>query len=245
MITDLKCIKFILHFKRTPTNTLCFTESEDVGRQLERHFSVFAWTDLIFVYSPATANTEILTCLPSLKLLALILLCEADIYLTADDVLTFVGNNTHSDHFKLLREDGSSLLIGARNIVYNLTMSDLTENTEMRITWNPRSRDKELCLVKGKSGDDCNNYIRVLAKVDSEELLVCGTNAYNPRCRNYSRNNGSVYEVTKEYSGKGYCPYDPRHNSTSIYTGESGLSITFCTSGYQPCFVVKSSNFPT
>lgn len=135
-----------------------------------------------------------------------------------DDVLTFVGNNTHSDHFKLLREDGNSLLIGARNVVYNLTLSDLTENTEMRISWNPRDRDRELCLVKGKSGDDCNNYIRVLARTHSEGLLVCGTNAYNPRCRNYSRNNGSVYEVTKEYSGKGYCPSDPRHNSTSIYT---------------------------
>ena len=46
----------------------------------------------------------------------------------AEDVLTFVGNITHSDHFKLLREDGSSLLIGARNVVYNLTLADLTEN---------------------------------------------------------------------------------------------------------------------
>jgi len=157
-----------------------------------------------------------------------------------DDVLTFVGNNTHSDHFKLLREDGSSLLIGARNIVYNLTMSDLTENTEMRITWNPRSRDKELCLVKGKSGDDCNNYIRVLAKVDSEELLVCGTNAYNPRCRNYSRNNGSVYEVTKEYSGKGYCPYDPRHNSTSIYTDGELYSGTVSDFSGSDALIIKN-----
>ena len=32
----------------------------------------------------------------------------------ADGVLTFSGNHTHSDHFKLLREDGESVLIGAR-----------------------------------------------------------------------------------------------------------------------------------
>ena len=148
----------------------------------------------------------------------------------ADDVLTFSGNITHSDHFKLLREDGSSLLIGARNVVYNLTLADLTENLEQRISWEPEVRDRNLCLMKGKSGEDCNNYIRVLAVVDTDELLVCGTNAYNPLCRNYSRNNGSVYEVTKEYSGKGYCPYDPRHNSTSIYTGKSvGLSIIITT----------------
>lgn len=106
-------------------------------------------------------------------------------------------------------------------MVYNLSLTDLTENEEMRITWNSLNRDRETCFLKGKSLDDCNNYIRVLAKADEDELLVCGTNAYNPRCRNYARrNNQTVYEVTREFSGKGYCPYDPRHNSTAIYAGK-------------------------
>ena len=94
---------------------------------------------------------------------------------------------------------------------------------------------------KGKSDDDCNNYIRVLAKVDADQLLICklslschtscytscysgGTNAYNPRCRNYARNNESVYEVIREFSGKGYCPYDPTNNSTAIYAGKKWAS---------------------
>ena len=42
----------------------------------------------------------------------------------------FLGNQTHTDHFKLLKKDGSSLLIGARNVVYNLTLPSLSENTE-------------------------------------------------------------------------------------------------------------------
>ena len=104
--------------------------------------------------------------------------------------------------------------------MYNLTLSDLTENTEMRISWNPRDRDRELCLVKGKSGDDCNNYIRVLARQDNHSLLVCGTNSYNPRCRSYLMNKDGSYEVAREQSGRGYCPYDPRHNSTFMFTGE-------------------------
>ena len=135
-------------------------------------------------------------------------------------VHTFLGNQTHTDHFKLLNQDGGSLLIGARNVVYNISLGDLSENTGQRIEWSSRDRDTELCLVKGKSEDDCNNYIRVLAKVDSDQLLVCGTNAYNPRCRNYARNNESVYEVIREFSGKGYCPYDPTNNSTAIYAGK-------------------------
>lgn len=136
----------------------------------------------------------------------------------AGEVRSFLGNQTHTDHFKLLRQDGDSLLIGARNIVYNISLPDLKENLEQRITWNSRERDTELCLVKGKSEDDCNNYIRVLAKTSSNQLLVCGTNSYNPRCRYYRPDERGVYGVEKEFSGKGFCPYNPRHNSTSIFT---------------------------
>ena len=67
--------------------------------------------------------------------------------------------------------------------------------------------------------DDCQNYIRVLAQTDDGRLLVCGTNAYNPKCRYYSHNSSHT-NVDEEFSGKGFCPYDPRHNSTSLYTGK-------------------------
>ena len=66
---------------------------------------------------------------------------------------------------------------------------------------------------------DCQNYIRVLAKTEDDRLLVCGTNAYDPRCRYYSHNETHT-SVDQEFSGKGFCPYDPRHNSTFLYTGK-------------------------
>lgn len=44
------------------------------------------------------------------------------------DIQKFIGNSSHSDHFKLLESDGNVLLVGARNIVYNLSLSDLQEN---------------------------------------------------------------------------------------------------------------------
>ena len=66
---------------------------------------------------------------------------------------------------------------------------------------------------------DCQNYIRVLAKTKDGRLLVCGTNAYNPKCRFYSHNETS-YSVDREFSGRGFCPYDPRHNSTYLYAGK-------------------------
>ena len=34
--------------------------------------------------------------------------------------------------------------------------------------------------------DECQNYIRVLAQPDPSNLLVCGTNSFNPKCRTYT-----------------------------------------------------------
>ena len=72
---------------------------------------------------------------------------------------------------------------------------------------------------------DCQNYIRVLAKTKDGRLLVCGTNAYNPKCRFYSHNETS-YSVDREFSGRGFCPYDPRHNSTYLYAGKEKMDLT-------------------
>ena len=61
-------------------------------------------------------------------------------------------------------------------------------------------------------------------------LFICGTNAYNPKCRYYkiskvnnkddTLQNGTSVFFEKEVSGKGFCPNDPKHNSTFIYAGE-------------------------
>ena len=47
-----------------------------------------------------------------------------------DSVRRFLGNQTHQDYFKLLRQDGDTLIIGARNVIYNVSLPDLTENVE-------------------------------------------------------------------------------------------------------------------
>ncbi len=78
----------------------------------------------------------------------------------------------------------------------------------------------------------------MLAQTDPTNLLVCGTNSFNPKCRTYSaaaaaagnevgeeeeeeeEDGGALFRPRHEFSGKGFCPYDPRHNSTAIFTGE-------------------------
>lgn len=73
--------------------------------------------------------------------------------------------------------------------------------------------------------ENCQNYIRILNVVTPGKILVCGTNAYKPRCRYYvlSANGQHYTHIGAEKSGQGICPYDPKHNSTSTFVGKYPL----------------------
>ena len=61
----------------------------------------------------------------------------------------FRGNTTHRDYFKLLREDTGSVLVGARNIIYNLSLVDLTENIqEVRPGLSNKKNFNIFCIKK-------------------------------------------------------------------------------------------------
>ncbi|XP_055903183.1 semaphorin-1A isoform X3 [Eupeodes corollae] len=131
-----------------------------------------------------------------------------------EDVLKFLGNDTVLDHFKLVTKDGNSLLVGARNVVYNLSIHDLTE--QQRLLWSSPENDVKMCVMKGKDDEACQNYIRILVVTSPGRLLVCGTNSFRPECTSYVINaNNYSLEATK--SGQAVCPYDPKHNSTSVF----------------------------
>jgi len=157
-----------------------------------------------------------------------------------EDLSEFHGNSSHTDHFKLLKEDGTSVLVGARNVIYNLSLPNLIEYTEERIHWSCTLEDKANCDLKGKSYADCQNYIRVLSVISPSRLLVCGTNCYNPLCRHYQLQNGQ-YQVEKEFSGKGYAPYDPRHNSTSLYTSGNLFAATVADFSGTDSLIIKNN----
>merc|ERR1712029_362522 len=102
-----------------------------------------------------------------------------------DEVERFKGNKTTIDNFKLMEMDDKTILIGATNNVFFINPTDLTEYHHLRIEWHPSSTDFELCAIKGKTKAECQNHIRVVAKLTKEKLLLCGTHSYRPRCRHY------------------------------------------------------------
>ncbi|CAG0880688.1 unnamed protein product [Cyprideis torosa] len=140
----------------------------------------------------------------------------------AEEVQGFLGNESSVDHFKLLSRDGErNLLIGARNMIYNISLPDLNEVG--RIHWYSTSEDIQTCRFKGRTPEECMNYIRVLIQKPGVEegqrrkLLVCGTNSYKPLCREYTQNSEGNFDEAPPFDGRGLCPFNPKHNSTATF----------------------------
>lgn len=99
--------------------------------------------------------------------------------------ISFTGNASFSDHFIVLNQDENSIILGGRNLIYNLSIIDFTERKQNRIYWPSSDAHDQLCIVKGKKIDDCQNYIRILFHTEPMKLKICGTNSYKPLCRTY------------------------------------------------------------
>lgn len=88
---------------------------------------------------------------------------------------------------------------------------------------------------------DCQNYIRVYARLPDNRIMICGTNSYKPLCRVYVKHTDdasgksvTTTEMVNELEAQGRCPYNPTHNSTYVYTGMNIFVVLF---------LVKQSRF--
>ena len=69
--------------------------------------------------------------------------------------------------------------------LYNLTASKL--HIQHQLSWEVDSTEKARCHSYGKLEEECHNYVRLMASLNahSDRFLLCGTNAYSPKCREY------------------------------------------------------------
>ncbi|KAI2663231.1 Semaphorin-5B [Labeo rohita] len=117
-----------------------------------------------------------------------------------------------------------TLLLNPLNVQRNPEKGDALEADLTRICQNPATEwgvdesTRRSCQSKGKTEDECQNYVRVLL-LNGSRLFTCGTNAFMPICT--TRPITDVSSVLESISGVARCPYDPRHNSTAMIT-ESG-----------------------
>uniref|UniRef100_A0A8C8AU56 Semaphorin 6B n=1 Tax=Otus sunia TaxID=257818 RepID=A0A8C8AU56_9STRI len=113
-----------------------------------------------------------------------------------------------------------TLFIGDRDNVYRVSLEP-TGAGEMRyhrkLTWRSNQHDISICRMKGKHEAECRNFVKVLLVRNESLLFVCGTNAFNPVCANYSMD--TLEPIGDNISGMARCPYDPKHANVALFTG--------------------------
>lgn len=130
------------------------------------------------------------------------------------------GGGTQRLNIQRILKVNRTLFIGDRDNVYRVSLEP-TGAGEMRyhrkLTWRSNQHDISICRMKGKHEAECRNFIKVLLVRNESLLFVCGTNAFNPVCANYSMD--TLEPIGDNISGMARCPYDPKHANVALFTG--------------------------
>ncbi|KAK2868450.1 hypothetical protein Q7C36_000321 [Tachysurus vachellii] len=125
----------------------------------------------------------------------------------------------------LLMEDEGVLILGAREAIFALDLNNITHKKAM-VKWSVTSEMQRNCIFKGKTQTECHNYIRILHKMSSDTMFVCGTNAFNPTCDIMSYKDGKLTLEGKQEDGRGMCPFDPFQRCASEFVDGQLYSAT-------------------
>ncbi|KAK0135433.1 Semaphorin-4F [Merluccius polli] len=138
-------------------------------------------------------------------------------------------------NFSTFLLDGSSgmLFIGAKDAILAVDTNNLNRAPHV-ITWDVPEERRKSCKGKGKTEEDCNNYIRLLEFLDDGRIYVCGTYAFDPQCAFLNRSSFSLEQreegEIKMETGKGKCPFEPSQHYTAVMAG--GILYTAATSNF-------------
>ena len=130
-----------------------------------------------------------------------------------DDMRVFLGEN-----FGTMFVDAPKrkFYVGGKNIFYAFDLNyALDDASNVRnFTWFATEEAIDTCLLKGHARWECENYIRVLLRLNENgTLLVCGTNSQAPRCRYFEDERLENYV---EEDGKERCPFRPSEKNTAL-----------------------------
>ncbi|KAK2914179.1 hypothetical protein QQF64_029940 [Cirrhinus molitorella] len=142
----------------------------------------------------------------------------------------FSGVNNFST-FLLDRVSGM-LYLGAQDAVIAVDTANLSKRK--MIEWSVPEEKRKSCVAKGKTEDDCKNYVRLLEFLGDGHIYACGTFAFDPQCAfiNISSFTLETHEdgSIKMETGKGKCPFEPSQHYTAVMAG--GILYTAATSNF-------------
>ncbi|XP_005166611.1 semaphorin-4F isoform X1 [Danio rerio] len=131
----------------------------------------------------------------------------------------------------LLHSESGMLYLGARDAVI---VVDTAKLSKKMIEWSVPEDRRKSCVAKGKTEDDCRNYVRLLEFLDDGRIYACGTFAFDPQCAFINISTFSLEKqddgFIKMETGKGKCPFEPSQPYTAVMAG--GILYTAVTSNF-------------
>uniref|UniRef100_H0WBU3 Semaphorin 5B n=1 Tax=Cavia porcellus TaxID=10141 RepID=H0WBU3_CAVPO len=129
-----------------------------------------------------------------------------------------VGASTRCGVLRACQQAYDFCFCFCRNYLFRLSLANvsLLQATE----WASNEDTRRSCQSKGKTEEECQNYVRVLI-VAGQKVFMCGTNAFSPVCS--IRQVGNLSRTIEKINGVARCPYDPRHNSTAVISSQGEL----------------------
>uniref|UniRef100_A0A0N5A1Z5 Sema domain-containing protein n=1 Tax=Parastrongyloides trichosuri TaxID=131310 RepID=A0A0N5A1Z5_PARTI len=138
-------------------------------------------------------------------------------------ITRFTHSNDDGDSpafYKYLSNDDTSVVIGGRNIMYNFSMPEM--KILEKIEWAPQKGNIDECIMKGKRKFECANFIRASIKESNGRIILCGTHAYNPKCRRFDalERTDKNREIRQDFDGQAIVPFSPMDNATIVFIQE-------------------------
>uniref|UniRef100_A0A672PYT6 Semaphorin 4B n=1 Tax=Sinocyclocheilus grahami TaxID=75366 RepID=A0A672PYT6_SINGR len=98
----------------------------------------------------------------------------------------------------LLSPDENKIYVGARENIFSLSLDNISVTYRQKtLTWSTPERKRKECIFKGKDPQtDCFNYIKILLRLNSTHLYVCGTYAFSPICAYIFDENGDLVLIS-------------------------------------------------
>ncbi|XP_040267353.1 semaphorin-6C isoform X4 [Bufo bufo] len=125
--------------------------------------------------------------------------------------------------FQKMLKLNQTLLVAARDHVYAIDLRKAKDSItpDKYITW--KTKDMDNCAMRGKP-DECYNYIKVLVPKNDQTLIACGTNSFNPTCRNYKIK--TLEQEGEEFNGQARCPFDAKQANIALFADGNLYSAT-------------------
>ncbi|XP_063803059.1 semaphorin-6C isoform X2 [Pseudophryne corroboree] len=126
------------------------------------------------------------------------------------------------DFQKMIRLN-QTLFVAARDHVYAIDLRRAKDmiSPDRYITW--KTQDMDNCAMRGKQ-EECYNYIKVLVPKNDQTFIACGTNSFNPMCRNYKIK--TLEQEGEEFNGQARCPFDAKQASVALFADGNLYSAT-------------------